>query len=74
MDTFEDDKSSTEYNMEESESSFIDDMSEGETTDSPVGTVVSFVTERFKKAETARYQDEQRWVRSYRILSGPLRS
>ena len=30
MDTFEDDKSSTEYNMEESESSFIDDMSEGE--------------------------------------------
>lgn len=70
MDTFEDDKSSTEYNMEESESSFIDDMSEGETTDSPVGTVVSFVTERFRKAETARYQDEQRWVRSYRNYRG----
>jgi hypothetical protein len=70
MDTFEDDQSSTEYNMEESESSFIKDMGEDETTDAPVGSVVSFVTERFNKAETSRYQDEQRWVRAYRNYRG----
>ena len=57
MDKFEDDMSSQEYNMEESESSFIDDKKEGDTSDEPVGTVVNFVTERFNTAETARYQD-----------------
>jgi hypothetical protein len=70
MDTFEDDQSSAEYNMEESESSFIKDMGEDEATDAPVGSVVSFVTERFNKAETARNQDEQRWVRAYRNYRG----
>lgn len=70
MDMFEDDNSSNEYNMEESESSFIKDISEDESTDTPVGSVVSFVTERFNKAETARNQDEQRWVRAYRNYRG----
>jgi len=70
MNMFEDDQESTEYNMEESESSHISDIDEGETTDSSVGTVVSFVTERFKKAENSRRQDEERWVRSYRNYRG----
>ena len=63
-----------EHNMEESESTFIDDISENDTTDEDVGSVVAFVTERFSKAETARYQDEQRWIvsyRNYRGLYGP---
>ena len=56
--------------MDDAESSFVDDISEGETTDEPVGKVVSYVTERFKRAETARYTDEERWVKSYRNYRG----
>mgnify|MGYP003634166745 FL=1 len=70
MDKFEDDMSAQEYNMEESESSFVEDKKEDDTTDESVGSVVSFVTERFHTAETARHQDEQRWVRSYRNYRG----
>lgn len=70
MDMFEDDDFEVENNMEQAESSHVKDISEGETTDEPVGQVVSFVQERFNKAETARYQDEQRWVRAYRNYRG----
>ena len=56
--------------MDDAESSFVDDIEEGETTDEPVGKVVSYVTERFKRAETARYTDEERWVKSYRNYRG----
>lgn len=56
--------------MDDAESSFVDDISEGETTDEPVGKVVGYVTERFKRAETARYKDEERWVKSYRNYRG----
>ena len=74
MDNFETDATEIEHNMEESDSSFVKDIKEGDYTDEPVGAVVSFVEERFSKAETARYTDEQRWVRSYRnyrVLYGP---
>ena len=70
MDKFEDNNLEVESNMEQSESSFVDDIAEGDTTDSSVGKVVSFVEERFSKAETARQQDEQRWVRAYRNYRG----
>ncbi len=70
MDNFENDDLEMESNMEQAESSFVDDISEGDTTDTPVGQVVSFVEERFSKAGTARYQDEQRWVRAYRNYRG----
>ena len=70
MNTFDEDNTEIDRNMEESDSSFIDDMAEGETSDSPVGTVVALVQERFNKAETARYTDEQRWVRAYRNYRG----
>ncbi len=56
--------------MDDAESSFVEDIEEGETTDEPVGKVVGYVTERFKRAETARYQDEERWVKSYRNYRG----
>ena len=70
MDNLDKDPSELEHNMEQSESSFVEDMKEGETSDSSVGTVTSFVEERFSKAETARYTDEQRWVRAYRNYRG----
>jgi hypothetical protein len=39
-------------------------------TDKPAGGIVSYVEERFSKAETARETEEQRWVRSYRNYRG----
>ena len=56
--------------MEESVSSSVDDISPDDTTDESVGSVVSYITERFRKAETSRYQDEERWVRAYRNYRG----
>jgi hypothetical protein len=70
MDKFETDITEIDRNMEEVDSSYFEDMDEGETTDAPVGSVVSFVEERFSKAETARNVDEQRWVRAYRNYRG----
>ena len=35
-----------------------------------VSSVVSFVTERFKRAEDARQADEERWLRAYRNYRG----
>ena len=70
MDKFEDNNLEVDSNMEQSESSHIRDIAEGDTTDSSVGQVVAFVEERFSKAETARYSDEERWVRAYRNYRG----
>lgn len=70
MNNSEKDATEIEHNMEESDSSFVEDIKEGSNTDEPVGAVVSFVEERFSKAETARYTDEQRWVRAYRNYRG----
>ena len=64
------DEQELETVMEDSESSYIDDIPEGETSDEPVGKVVSYVTDRFKRAETSRYTDEERWVKSYRNYRG----
>jgi hypothetical protein len=38
--------------------------------DSSAGSIVSYVTERFNKAEDARYADEERWVQAYRNYRG----
>ena len=70
MDKFETDNTEIDRNMEEVDSSYIEDMAEGDTADDSVGSVVSFVKERFVKAETARQTDEQRWVRAYRNYRG----
>ena len=34
------------------------------------GSVVAFVTEKYKRAEDARYTDENRWLRAYRNYRG----
>ena len=72
MDDFEDTGSEFEIenHMEQSESSHIEDSFKDASTDSAVGNVTAFVTERFRKAETARYNDEVRWVRAYRNYRG----
>ena len=66
----EDDYTNEDHHMEESESSYIEDMKDEHSTDEPVGTVVAFVTDRFSRSKTARYQDENRWIRSYRNYRG----
>jgi hypothetical protein len=59
-----------ELNLEDSVSSYIDDVSEDSTSDEDVGGIVTFVTERYKKADDDRYSDEQRWIKSYRNYRG----
>ena len=70
MDMFENEDQDFENNMEQAESSHVKDIKEGDTTDVEVGGVVDYVTDRFRKAETRRYTDEERWVRSYRNYRG----
>ena len=45
MDNFDMDDQENENNMEQAESSFAEDIKEGETTDKGVGGVVSYVTD-----------------------------
>ena len=52
----------------------VEDTSGDTNTDKKAGTIVSYVEERFSKAETARETEEQRWItayRNYRGLYGP---
>ena len=52
------------------ESVAIDDVSEKSFTDEPAGQIEKFVTERFTRAETARRNDEERWIQAYRNYRG----
>ena len=61
---------SYEENIEADTSSFIEDTKEDSLFDPKVGTIVTLVTERFKKAEDARQFDEQRWMKAYRNYRG----
>lgn len=63
--------------MEEDELTFdseamesIKDTSGEMVTDEPAGGIVSYVHERFSKAETARETEEQRWIQAYRNYRG----
>ena len=66
----EDDILAEEVYMEDAEVSYIEDSEENTSNDPMVGTIVGFVKERFSKAETARYGEEQRWIRAYRNYRG----
>ena len=55
--------------MDSADSSFIEDRRD-EFVDPKVGQIVQLVQEKFKKAEDARYADEQRWIASYRNYRG----
>lgn len=48
----------------------IDDVSEDTTVDEEAGNIETFVQQRFRKAEDARLNDEQRWLRAYRNYRG----
>ena len=62
---------SDQLNMDESESSFVEDKGEDESYDDPtIGTIVNFVQDRYSKADKARYGDEQRWIKAYQNYRG----
>jgi hypothetical protein len=48
----------------------LEDVAENDFNDPKAGTIVGFVESRFKRAEDARYIDEQRWIRAYRNYRG----
>ena len=56
--------------MEREETSAIDDVKEEEYSDPKAGQIVSFVKEKYSKAETSRRMDEERWVQAYRNYRG----
>jgi hypothetical protein len=56
--------------MDSENSSFIEDIEEDSLSDPSTGTITAFVKGRFKKAEDARYVDEQRWIKAYRNYRG----
>ncbi len=57
--------------METDASSSLEDIKDTENSDDPKsGTIVQLVEQRFKKAEDARFIDEQRWMNAYRNYRG----
>ena len=57
-------------NFETDASSALPDAGKDDQQDAKSGSIISFVEELFDKSETARYSDEQRWLRSYRNYRG----
>ena len=56
--------------MDMEESSSIDDVKPEEYSDPKAGQIVSFVRDKYSKAETARETEEQRWIQAYRNYRG----
>jgi hypothetical protein len=56
--------------MDRVESSSIDDVKPKEYSDPKAGQIISFVEEKYSKAETARETEEQRWIQAYRNYRG----
>ena len=57
--------------METDESSSLEDIKDTENSDDPKsGSIVQLIEQRFKKAEDARFIDEQRWMSAYRNYRG----
>ena len=56
--------------MDMEEASSIGDVKKEDYSDPAAGQIVSFVNEKFSKAETARELDEQRWIQAYRNYRG----
>jgi len=48
----------------------VEDTSGDTPTDKAAGNIVSYVTERFNKADTARQTEENRWITAYRNYRG----
>jgi len=56
--------------MDREESTSIKDVKEEDYSDPTAGQIVSFVKEKYLKAETSRELDEQRWIQAYRNYRG----
>ena len=57
--------------METDASSSLEDIKDTENSDDPKsGSIVQLVEHHFKKAEDARFVDEQRWMNAYRNYRG----
>ena len=56
--------------MDMEETSAIDDVKKQEYSDPKAGQIVSFVQQKYSKAETSRRMDEERWVQAYRNYRG----
>src|SRR5210317_1762532 len=52
------------------ESIALEDVDESTITDVDVTNIIPFVMERYQRAEDYRYNDEERWLRSYRNYRG----
>src|SRR6056300_1513961 len=48
----------------------LEDSDESTITDVDVTNIIPFVMERYQRAEDYRYNDEERWLRSYRNYRG----
>ena len=48
----------------------LEDVEESTVNDADVSGIVPFVEEKYKRAEDYRYNDEERWLRSYRNYRG----
>ena len=66
----EDDLFEQDPSLEAEGVSYADDVEEDSTNDPTSGTIVGFVKERYKRAETARDGEERRWITSYRNYRG----
>ena len=56
--------------MDMEDSASIEDMKAEELSDPKAGQIVSFVQEKYSRAETARETEEQRWIQAYRNYRG----
>ena len=59
-----------EENLDSVEMLAIEDTEGEMSVDTPSGRIVSYVEERFSKAETARETEEYRWLRAYKNYRG----
>ena len=56
--------------MDAEESAAIEDTTADSLNDEPTGQIESFVKSKFRKSETARRTDEERWIQAYRNYRG----
>ena len=54
----------------EDEAIALEDVDDSMFEDTPVSNIIPYIMERYTKAEDYRYQDEERWLSSYRNYRG----
>jgi hypothetical protein len=56
--------------MIEDDAVVLEDTDDSVVEDADVTNIIPFIMERYRRAEDYRYQDEERWLRSYRNYRG----